>query len=163
MDAAEAARRDIVILGSTGSIGTQAADVIRRNPDKFRVAGLAAGGGNPELLAEQAIEFGADVVAVADERAAAGVGLALRAAAERATGAARHGSGPAGANPAGANLAGASPTGANPAGAGLAGAGSAEADAAGGGGGPGSGADRGRRLPKVLAGPDAMTEIDAWP
>ena len=51
--------RDIVILGSTGSIGTQALDVIRRNPDRFRVAGLAAGGGNPALLAQQAIEFGA--------------------------------------------------------------------------------------------------------
>ena len=46
------------MLGSTGSIGTQALDVIRRNPDRFRVAGLAAGGGNPALLAEQAVEFG---------------------------------------------------------------------------------------------------------
>ena len=44
-------RRDIVLLGSTGSIGTQAADIIRRNPGRFRVAGLAAGGGNPGLLA----------------------------------------------------------------------------------------------------------------
>src|SRR5487761_956832 len=84
MDAAQAGRREIVILGSTGSIGTQAADVIRRNPDRVRIAGLAAGGGNPDLLAAQAIEFGADVVAVADESAVAGVGLALRAAAERA-------------------------------------------------------------------------------
>src|SRR5579859_3421057 len=84
MDAAQAGRREIVLLGSTGSVGTQAADVIRRNPDRFRVAGLAAGGGNPDLLAAQAIEFGADVVAVADERSAAGLALALRAAAERA-------------------------------------------------------------------------------
>jgi 1-deoxy-D-xylulose-5-phosphate reductoisomerase len=84
MDAAQPGPREIVILGSTGSIGTQAADVIRRNPDRFRVAGLAAGGGNPDLLAAQAVEFGADVVAVADESAASPVGAALRAAAERA-------------------------------------------------------------------------------
>ncbi|MGD0935316.1 MAG: 1-deoxy-D-xylulose-5-phosphate reductoisomerase, partial [Streptosporangiaceae bacterium] len=57
--------RDVVVLGSTGSIGTQALDVIRRNPDRFRVAGLAAGGGNPALLAEQAVEFGVAAVAVA--------------------------------------------------------------------------------------------------
>src|ERR1700678_4331528 len=59
--------RDVVVLGSTGSIGTQALDIIRRNPDRFRVAGLAAGGGNPELLASQALEFGAEVVAVASD------------------------------------------------------------------------------------------------
>jgi 1-deoxy-D-xylulose-5-phosphate reductoisomerase len=62
-----AARRDIVLLGSTGSIGTQAADIVRRNPDRFRVVGLAAGGGNPALLASQALEFGAEVVAVASD------------------------------------------------------------------------------------------------
>ena len=61
------ARRDVVLLGSTGSIGTQAADIIRRNPGRFRVAGLAAGGGNPDLLASQALEFGAEVVAVASD------------------------------------------------------------------------------------------------
>ena len=49
----------MVILGSTGSIGTQALDIVRRNPDRFRVAALAAGGGQPELLARQAVEFGA--------------------------------------------------------------------------------------------------------
>jgi 1-deoxy-D-xylulose-5-phosphate reductoisomerase len=85
MDSASA-RRDVVVLGSTGSIGTQAADIIRRNPDRFRVAGLAAGGRNPDLLASQALEFGAEVVAVASDakveelrqalhaKAAAGVG-----------------------------------------------------------------------------------------
>jgi 1-deoxy-D-xylulose-5-phosphate reductoisomerase len=73
--------REIVILGSTGSIGTQAADVIRRNPDKFRVTALAAGGGNLDLLASQAIEFGVDAVAVARESAAQDLTLALRAAA----------------------------------------------------------------------------------
>ena len=71
--------RDIVLLGSTGSIGTQAADIIRRNPGKFRLAGLAAGGGHPGLLAAQAIEFGAEVVAVAGEAAVPEVQEALRA------------------------------------------------------------------------------------
>src|SRR6202453_2507024 len=61
--------RDIVILGSTGSIGTQALDIVRRNPDRFRVVGLAAGGGNPELLATQAAEFAVPAVAVADPAA----------------------------------------------------------------------------------------------
>jgi len=56
--------RDVVILGSTGSIGTQALDVIRRNPQLFRVVGLAAGGAHPGLLAEQAVEFGAEVVGI---------------------------------------------------------------------------------------------------
>jgi 1-deoxy-D-xylulose-5-phosphate reductoisomerase len=78
--------RDVVILGSTGSIGTQALDVIRRNPGRFRVAGLAAGGGNPGLLARQAIEFGADAVAVARESAQADVRAALQAEARAAGG-----------------------------------------------------------------------------
>ncbi|MGQ0468077.1 MAG: 1-deoxy-D-xylulose-5-phosphate reductoisomerase [Sporichthyaceae bacterium] len=60
------APRDVVILGSTGSIGTQALDVIRRNPDRFRVVGLGAGGGNVGLLAGQAAEFAVETVAVAD-------------------------------------------------------------------------------------------------
>ncbi len=71
--------RDIVLLGSTGSIGTQAADIVRRNPGKFRLVGLAAGGGDPAMLAAQALEFGAGVVAVAREDAAAEVHDALRA------------------------------------------------------------------------------------
>jgi len=71
------APRDVVILGSTGSIGTQALDIVRRNPERFRVAALAAGGGNPELLARQAVEFGVPVVAVADEAAAASVTAAI--------------------------------------------------------------------------------------
>jgi len=62
-------RRDIVLLGSTGSIGTQAADIVRRNPGRFRITGLAAGGSNPALLASQALEFQAQTVAVADPRA----------------------------------------------------------------------------------------------
>ncbi len=70
------APRDVVILGSTGSIGTQALDIVARNPDRFRVVALAAGGGNPALLARQALEFGVPVVAVADESAAAAVAAA---------------------------------------------------------------------------------------
>jgi 1-deoxy-D-xylulose-5-phosphate reductoisomerase len=72
------APRDIVILGSTGSIGTQALDLVRRNPDRFRVVGLAAGGGNPRLLAEQAAEFGVPRVAVASPAAADDVRSAFR-------------------------------------------------------------------------------------
>ena len=37
--------RELVLLGSTGSIGTKAIDIIRRNPDRFRVVALGAGGG----------------------------------------------------------------------------------------------------------------------
>jgi 1-deoxy-D-xylulose-5-phosphate reductoisomerase len=96
----------VVLLGSTGSVGTQAADVIRRNPGRFRVTGLAAGGSNPGLLAAQAIEFGAAVVAVEREPAAAEVREALTA------------------------------------------------HAAGAGRVP---------LPTVLAGPDAVAEVAAWP
>jgi len=70
--------RDVVILGSTGSIGTQALDIIRRNPDRFRVTALAAGGGQPGLLARQAAEFGAAAVAVATPAAAAEVRAVLR-------------------------------------------------------------------------------------
>ena len=53
--------REIVLLGSTGSIGTQAIDIVRRNPDRFRVVALGAGGGNVGLLAAQALELGVEV------------------------------------------------------------------------------------------------------
>jgi 1-deoxy-D-xylulose-5-phosphate reductoisomerase len=62
--------RDVVILGSTGSIGTQALDVIRRNPGRFRVVGLAAGGSDVATLAAQVDEFSVAHVAVADPAAA---------------------------------------------------------------------------------------------
>ena len=62
--------RDVVILGSTGSIGTQALDVIRRNPGRFRVVGLAAGGSDVAALAAQVDEFSVAHVAVADPTAA---------------------------------------------------------------------------------------------
>ena len=50
-------RRKVVLLGSTGSIGTQTLDVIARHPDEFEVIALAAGR-NTELLAAQAAAFG---------------------------------------------------------------------------------------------------------
>jgi 1-deoxy-D-xylulose-5-phosphate reductoisomerase len=104
------APRDIVILGSTGSIGTQAIDVVRANPDRFRVVGLAAGGGEVALLARQALELGVEVVAVARASAAQDLQLAFYAAAK-----------------AGGYSAGEFP------------------------------------VPKILAGPDAATELAQWP
>jgi len=72
--------RRVVLLGSTGSIGTQALDVLARHPEAFEVVGLAAGGGDPVLLATQAVASGARTVAVADERAVHAVRAALDAA-----------------------------------------------------------------------------------
>ncbi|GAB2913903.1 1-deoxy-D-xylulose-5-phosphate reductoisomerase [Nonomuraea fastidiosa] len=71
--------RSVVLLGSTGSIGTQALDVIAANPDGFRVTALAAGGGRVELLARQAAEFGVEAVAVADAAAVPALREALDA------------------------------------------------------------------------------------
>ena len=59
----------IVVLGSTGSIGTQTLDVVRRHADKLEVVGLAVGTRTGELLA-QAREFGVRHLAVGDERLA---------------------------------------------------------------------------------------------
>jgi 1-deoxy-D-xylulose-5-phosphate reductoisomerase len=56
--------RTVAILGSTGSIGTQALDVISRNADRFTVAALSAGG-NVDLVARQAVATRAPLVAVA--------------------------------------------------------------------------------------------------
>jgi 1-deoxy-D-xylulose-5-phosphate reductoisomerase len=75
--------RRIVILGSTGSIGTQAIDVVLRNPDRFRVVALAAGGKNPRLLAQQALDLGVEAVAVAKGTAAEDLQLELYAEAQR--------------------------------------------------------------------------------
>jgi 1-deoxy-D-xylulose-5-phosphate reductoisomerase len=135
VDSAQSTPRDIALLGSTGSVGTQAADIIRRNPGRFRVIGLAAGGGQPGLLASQALEFGAEVVAVASESAAPALREALRAAAAGLAAPGRPGPG-------------------GPAGSGGSGPGDARTDRVG----------RGAlRLPKVLAGPDAVAEVAAWP
>ena len=102
--------REIVVLGSTGSIGTQTLDLVRRNPDRFRIVGLAAGGDRIDDLARQALEFGVEVVAVAKATAAQDLLLAFYAAA-RANG----------------------------------------YDAG------------GFAVPKLLIGPDAATELAAWP
>jgi 1-deoxy-D-xylulose-5-phosphate reductoisomerase len=102
--------RDVVLLGSTGSIGTQALDVVRANPERFRVVGLGAGGGQVDLLARQSLDLGVEVVAVARATAAQDLQLAFYA----------------------------------------------EAQARGFSSGD-------YRIPKVLAGPDAATELAAWP
>ena len=102
--------RDVVVLGSTGSVGTQALDVVRRNPDLFRVVGLAAGGGRVDLLAQQALELGVEVVAVARASVVQDLQLAFYAAAK-----------------AGGYSAGDHP------------------------------------VPRILAGPDAATELAGWP
>lgn len=69
--------REIVLLGSTGSIGTQALDIVSRNPERFRVVALAAGGSDLKLLARQALDAGAEVVAVADPDAAISLALTI--------------------------------------------------------------------------------------
>ena len=102
--------RRIVVLGSTGSIGTQALDVARRNPDRFTIVGLAAGGSDIPLLAAQVLDFGVEVVGVARPTAAGDLQLALFAEAQRR--------------------------------------GFAEGQFA---------------LPRIIAGPDAATELAQWP
>jgi len=131
--------RDVVILGSTGSIGTQALDIIRRNPDRFRVVALAAGGGNLDLLARQAVEFGAATVAVATPAAAAQLQAALRSVLDL-------GRTERGASPAPPHLPArpdASPVPDVPV-------------------GPHATPTPGV-MPDVLAGPDAICEVAAWP
>ncbi|HEX5598893.1 MAG TPA: 1-deoxy-D-xylulose-5-phosphate reductoisomerase [Micromonosporaceae bacterium] len=102
--------REVVLLGSTGSIGTQVIDIVRRNPDRFRVVALGAGGGNVGLLAAQALELSVEAVAVAKASAAQDLQLAFYAEAARRD------------YPAGQF-----------------------------------------RIPKILAGPNAMTELAQWP
>lgn len=78
-------RQRVLLLGSTGSIGTQALEVIAANPDRFEVVGLAAGGGNPDLLARQRAETGVTNIAVADVGAAERVGDVTYAGPDAAT------------------------------------------------------------------------------
>src|SRR4051794_13273830 len=105
-----AGMRELVLLGSTGSIGTQAIDIVRRNPDRFRVVAVGAGGGNVELLAAQALELGVEAVGGAKASAAQDLQLAFYAEASRR--------------------------------------GWATGDF---------------KLPKIVAGPQAMTELAEWP
>jgi 1-deoxy-D-xylulose-5-phosphate reductoisomerase len=73
-------RRTVALLGSTGSIGTQALDVIGRNPDLFEVTALAAGGSDPAAIAAQAAAVRPAIVAVANSAAVDDVRSALSAA-----------------------------------------------------------------------------------
>jgi 1-deoxy-D-xylulose-5-phosphate reductoisomerase len=68
-------RRDLVILGSTGSIGTQALDLVRRNPDRFRVVALTAGGGNRDLFARQVEEFSPVLADLGEEASVAAAAM----------------------------------------------------------------------------------------
>ncbi|WP_236683352.1 1-deoxy-D-xylulose-5-phosphate reductoisomerase [Demequina sediminicola] len=70
-------QRSVSLLGSTGSIGTQALDVIGRNPESFHVTALAAGGSDPDLVIAQARSVRPEFVAVAQADAAAEVARAL--------------------------------------------------------------------------------------
>ena len=56
--------RELVILGSTGSIGVQALEIVEANPALFTVVAITAAGSNPELLIEQAKKFKVKVVGV---------------------------------------------------------------------------------------------------
>ena len=76
-------RRTVLVLGSTGSIGVQALDVVAANPDRFEVVGVAAGGADPAALAAQAVATGARAVAVSRATAFEDVQLALYAEAKR--------------------------------------------------------------------------------
>ena len=62
-------QREIVLLGSTGSIGTQAIDVVRAADGRFAVTAIAAGGADPALLAAQAVELRVRTIAVGREEA----------------------------------------------------------------------------------------------
>jgi 1-deoxy-D-xylulose-5-phosphate reductoisomerase len=104
------APREIVVLGSTGSIGTQAIDIARANPDRFRIVAIGAGGGNVELLAAQALDLGVDAVGVARSSTAQDLQLAFYAIAQQRGYATGH-----------------------------------------------------FKIPKILTGPAAMTELAGWP
>ena len=66
--------RDVVVLGSTGSIGVQALEIVAANPNKFRLVGLSGGRKNPRLLMEQAKKFNVPIVgSMAPAPATAGV------------------------------------------------------------------------------------------
>ena len=69
------APRSVLVLGSTGSVGTQALEVLAAHPDRFTVAGVAAGGNDPDRIAAQVRAHRVPRVAVADPAAA----TALRA------------------------------------------------------------------------------------
>jgi len=69
-------RRNIVVLGSTGSVGTQTLEVLRGMPESFRVVGLSSNS-RWELLARQVEEFGPEAAAICDERHAESLARAV--------------------------------------------------------------------------------------
>jgi 1-deoxy-D-xylulose-5-phosphate reductoisomerase len=69
-------RRDVAILGSTGSIGTQALEVVRRNPDRFRVVGLTAGGSQERLFEQQVAEFSPAYAGLGEDASVEAAGMA---------------------------------------------------------------------------------------
>ena len=77
------ASRRVILLGSTGSIGAQAVDVIRTRRDQFDVVGLSAGGSDIATLAAQILELEPDVVALARPTVVQDLQLALYAEASR--------------------------------------------------------------------------------
>jgi 1-deoxy-D-xylulose-5-phosphate reductoisomerase len=79
--------RQVTILGSTGSIGTQAIDVALAAPERFRIAAICAGGRDVTALAEQAARLRVDVVGVTRTESEAELRKALEISdeAERAT------------------------------------------------------------------------------
>jgi len=79
--------RDLVILGSTGSIGTQALDLVRANPGRFRVVGLTAGGSNPELFEAQVAEFAPAFHGLGEEASVTAAGLDVHTVLNGITGA----------------------------------------------------------------------------
>ncbi|HWE87891.1 MAG TPA: 1-deoxy-D-xylulose-5-phosphate reductoisomerase [Pseudonocardiaceae bacterium] len=83
MEHSAVTQRRVLILGSTGSIGTQALDVIAANPDAFAVAGIAAGGKDPAALAEQIRRFDVPFVSVSRVGAAEEIRAALPAGARQ--------------------------------------------------------------------------------
>lgn len=66
LSADDRAERSVTVLGSTGSVGCNTIDLIRRSPDRFRVDTLS-GNSNVELLAKQAVEVDAAMAVIADE------------------------------------------------------------------------------------------------
>src|ERR1700710_2486548 len=69
------ARRDVVILGSTGSIGTQALHLVRAHPDRFRVVGLTAGGSRRGPFPAQVEEFAPRFADLGDEASVAAASM----------------------------------------------------------------------------------------
>ena len=68
--------KHIAVLGSTGSIGTQTLDVVRKHPEMMDVVALACGS-RIDLVEKQAREFSPEIVAVYDEKAASDLAVRL--------------------------------------------------------------------------------------